>query len=72
MRRKQLTPEQNKTDFDMPDPRGFGAEACMNPWNGQCSSTDIALYIMFKGRRLPICWKCWEAISSTDIEWMYD
>jgi len=46
-------------------------ERCMNPWNGKCSSTDIALYIMFKGRRLPICRKCWKDISSKDIEWRY-
>ncbi|RJS93406.1 hypothetical protein CW705_01645 [Candidatus Bathyarchaeota archaeon] len=46
-------------------------ERCMNPWNGKCSNTDIALYIMFKGRRLPICRKCWREISSKDIEWRY-
>jgi hypothetical protein len=44
----------------------------MNPWNGKCLSTDISLYIMYKGAQLPICRKCWESISSKDYEWMYD
>jgi len=43
----------------------------MNPWNKKCSNTDIVLYIMFNGKRLPICHKCWEEISSKDIEWGY-
>jgi len=47
-------------------------EVCGNPWNGECTSTNIALYIMYKGRRLPICRRCWEAISSRNIEWKYD
>jgi len=46
-------------------------ERCMNPWNGKCSSRDIALYIMFKGMKLPICRKCWKDISSRNIEWRY-
>jgi len=49
----------------------IAGERCMNPWNGRCSNTDIALYIMFKGRRLPICRKCWREISSKNIEWRY-
>jgi len=52
-------------------PRLSTEERCMNPWNGKCSSTDIALYIMFNGRRLPICWECWKDISSKNIEWRY-
>jgi hypothetical protein len=47
-------------------------ERCMNPWNGKCNNTEIALYIMFKGKRLPICRECWEEISSKNIEWEYD
>ena len=47
-------------------------ENCMNPWNGECANTDIVLYIIYKGKRLPICQACWEAISSKDIEWKYD
>ncbi|MCD6089776.1 hypothetical protein J7K07_08705 [Candidatus Bathyarchaeota archaeon] len=46
-------------------------EKCMNPWNKKCSNTDIILYIMFNGKRLPICHKCWEEISSKNIEWRY-
>jgi len=47
-------------------------EYCMNPWNGVCRSTDILLYIYYKGRRLPICRKCWMEIASSDAEWRYD
>jgi len=54
------------------DGEATAVERCMNPWNERCSSTDIALYIMFNGKRLPICWKCWKEISSKNIEWKFD
>jgi len=38
-------------------------ERCMNPWNGECSSQDITLYIFYEGQRLPICRECWKAIA---------
>ena len=47
-------------------------ECCMNPWNGVCRSSDILLYIYYRGRRLPICRKCWMEIASSDAEWRYD
>jgi hypothetical protein len=45
------------------------AERCRNPWNGECKSTDIHLYIMFKGRQLPICRRCWSKIADKRLEW---
>jgi len=42
---------------------------CQNPWNGKCRSTDIELYIMYKGRVLPICRSCWGKIANLNIEW---
>ncbi|MCS7120707.1 MAG: hypothetical protein RMJ07_00150 [Nitrososphaerota archaeon] len=51
---------------------GHLEEVCKNPWDGECRSTDIALYIMYKGKQLPVCKKCWKTISSKNIEWMYD
>jgi len=47
-------------------------EACMNPWNGGCGNTDIALYIFYGGRRLPICRGCWTEIASDNVEWRCD
>jgi len=44
-------------------------EHCLNPWNGECRSTDIAIYIMYKGERIPLCWKCWREISRKNIVW---
>jgi len=44
-------------------------EKCRNPWNGECRSTDIEVYIYFRGRRLPICRDCWTDIAEKDFEW---
>jgi len=44
-------------------------EKCRNPWNGECESTDIEVYIYYKGRRLPICRDCWSDIAEKDLEW---
>jgi len=71
-KRRTLTPEMDETEPEPTEPRRWGKETCMNPWNGECSNTDISLYIMYKGRRLPICWECWGDISSKNIEWTYD
>ena len=49
--------------------RKFRAERCRNPWNGRCRRTDIELYIWFKGRKLPICRRCWAEIAEKPIEW---
>jgi len=56
------------------DPSDLGtsvdsASHCMNPWKPECRSTDIELSIYYKGRPTPICHKCWEDISSKNIEW---
>ena len=69
--RKRMRERDLRGDGD-PQPIFPIGERCMNPWNGKCSSEDIALYIIFKGRRLPICRKCWMDISSKDIEWRYN
>jgi len=45
------------------------AEHCRNPWNGKCRNTDIEVFIVYKGDRLPICKRCWSKIAETDIEW---
>lgn len=47
----------------------FRSEQCRNPWNGRCENTDIALYIFYEGRKLPICRLCWNEIAGRDLEW---
>lgn len=47
-------------------------ERCRNPWNGSCQNTDIQLYIIHRGERLPICAKCWSEICDSDLEWGED
>ena len=45
-------------------------EVCQNPWKrGKCNSTDILLYIYYKGRLLPICSECWSKIAKSNREW---
>jgi len=44
-------------------------ERCRNPWNGRCKSTDIELYIMYKGVKLPICRSCWTMLAEKNVEW---
>jgi hypothetical protein len=45
------------------------AESCQNPWNPNCESSEIELYIMHEGVKLPICRSCWEEIALSDLEW---
>ena len=71
-KRRRLVPETHGAEPDLHEPERLRRENCMNPWNGECANTDIVLYIIYKGKRLPICQACWEAISSKDIEWKYD
>ncbi|MCK4424212.1 hypothetical protein KAU93_00895 [Candidatus Bathyarchaeota archaeon] len=42
---------------------------CRNPWNGRCKNTDITVYILFRGEKLPICRRCWRKIAEKDLEW---
>jgi len=44
-------------------------ERCRNPWNGKCENTDIQVYILHRGERLPICSRCWSEICDSDLEW---
>ncbi len=46
-----------------------GSDCCQNPWNPDCESPEIEVYIVFEKRRIPICRSCWRRISETDIEW---
>jgi len=46
-----------------------GVEHCKNPWNGKCRNTDIEVFIVYKGDRLPICRHCWSKIAESDVEW---
>jgi hypothetical protein len=50
-------------------PSNRQAENCRNPWNGECRSTDIEVYIYYKGKLHPICRECWNDIAEKDIEW---
>jgi len=49
--------------------KSSGVERCMSPLNPRCGSERIKLYIMWKGRRLPICESCWRKIAESDLEW---
>jgi len=44
-------------------------ERCRNPWNGKCENTDIQVYILYRGEKLPICSRCWSEICEGDLEW---
>jgi len=67
-----LKPQRlSRHDAKNADYRVEEEEYCMNPWNGVCRSTDIVLYIYYRGRRLPICRKCWMEIASSNAEWRY-
>ena len=44
-------------------------EYCQNPWNPNCESTDVELYIVYEGMKIPICRSCWQEIAETDLEW---
>jgi|YelNatPaOPRAMG01_1025707.scaffolds.fasta_scaffold15141_7 hypothetical protein len=44
-------------------------EQCRNPWNGGCENTDIQVYIIYRGEKLPICSRCWGEICESDVEW---
>jgi len=66
MRKRRLKPSRME---ETSEPLEFPEDRCMNPWNGECRSTDIALFIYYEGRKLPICRRCWVEIASTNIEW---
>jgi len=44
-------------------------ERCKNPLRKECRESDIAVYILFKGERLPICRQCWSRMADDDVEW---
>ena len=46
------------------------SEHCKNPWNGKCKCTEIELYIIYDGKKIPICRKCWSEIAEKEIEWV--
>ena len=46
-------------------------EKCQNPFF-KCKSrkpNDIKVYIVYKGKKLPICADCWSKLSELDVEW---
>lgn len=45
------------------------AEQCRNPWNTSCTNTNITVYIVYRGERLPICSNCWDTIAESEAEW---
>ena len=47
----------------------MSGERCRSPLNPKCGSTDIAVYIMYGGAKLPVCSRCWEQIAESDMEW---
>ena len=47
----------------------MSVERCKSPLNPKCGSTDIAVYIMYGGAKLPVCSRCWEQIAESDMEW---
>jgi len=61
-----------KLETEPAEPLELGVEVCLNPWNGVCKNTDIAVYICRDGRTLPICRECWREIGSTDVEWRFN
>ncbi|MEM3745787.1 MAG: hypothetical protein QW323_04760 [Candidatus Bathyarchaeia archaeon] len=52
-----------------PSASSTSIEHCLNPWDNKCKNADIAVYIMYKGRKIPLCWKCWRRISKNNIVW---
>lgn len=44
-------------------------EHCRNPWNKECKNMNIEVYIFYKGKKRPICRRCWSKISKKDLEW---
>lgn len=44
-------------------------EHCRNPWDKTCNSSDIEVYILIKGDRLPICKGCWGKLAEKELEW---
>ncbi|MBS7607135.1 MAG: hypothetical protein QW502_00830 [Candidatus Bathyarchaeia archaeon] len=45
------------------------AERCQNPWNSECESNNIAVYIVYRGERIPLCWRCWREVSRKNVAW---
>jgi hypothetical protein len=48
---------------------GKKMEHCQNPWEDNCNSENIKLYIVVNGATLPICKECWANIADKEIEW---
>jgi len=44
-------------------------ERCKNPWNKECNNSDIEVYIIFRGEKIPICRCCWDKIATANVEW---
>ena len=42
---------------------------CHNPWNPECTSENIKLYIQPEETPLPVCAECWIKIADSNKEW---
>jgi len=43
---------------------------CENPfWKCKKKYYDVEVYILYKGRQLAVCEKCWNKIAESDIQW---
>ena len=45
----------------------YRIEHCANPWKEDCKGTDVVLYILFEGDKLPICGECWNRIADKNF-----
>ena len=68
---KSVVRESHQAQTSLLHVEGAGlTEVCLNPWKSKpCFSSDIAVYIVFKTERIPICRRCWLEIAASDIEW---
>jgi len=68
-RRRKMKKTREKQNSIKIEKEEKGTVHCMNPWNKNCTNTDIEVTIYYKGELLPICKECWKEISEKDIEW---
>lgn len=68
---QKLEPSTSKVNMRMTEMEEAlsKAEFCQSPWNSSCESSEIELYIMHEGVKVPICRSCWQEIALSDLEW---
>jgi hypothetical protein len=45
------------------------SEHCQNPWDPDCQSSNIELYLLYKNKKIPICKSCWLKIADSRKKW---